>query len=100
MNVFSLINGNLAQFNYLTFLPLDSINEAVQAHMLKIEGGWQCVTCGWEAKNKMRMFEHVEARHVETDGYSCPICSKFCPTIKSLKNHKFTYHRNAGPLKF
>ena len=34
------------------------------------------------------MFQHVEAKHVQTEGYHCPLCQKFCPNSKSLKNHK------------
>ena len=34
------------------------------------------------------MFQHVEAKHVQTEGYNCPLCQKFCPNSKSLKNHK------------
>ena len=78
----------------------EEIEEAVTRQMERLPGGWRCAACGWEAKNKTRMFEHVEAKHVVTSGYSCPLCGKFCPSQKSLKNHKFTNHRNNGPLLF
>jgi len=78
----------------------DAIDQAVLAQMQKNGGVWQCLTCGWEAKIKTRLFEHVEAKHVETNGYSCPICGKFCSSQKGLKNHKFKYHRNAGAIQF
>jgi len=78
----------------------DAIDQAVSAQMLKNGGVWQCLTCGWEAKIKTRLYEHVEAKHVETNGYSCPICGKFCSSQKGLKNHKFKYHRNAGAIQF
>jgi len=62
-----------------------AIDQAVNALMQKCGSVWQCLACGWEAKIKTRLYEHVEAKHVETNGYSCPICGKFCPSQKALK---------------
>ena len=76
------------------------LNTAVESQMEKFEGVWRCLTCGWTFKYRTRLYEHVEAKHVDTSGYNCPICDKFCPTQKSLKNHKFKYHRNSGPMQF
>jgi len=78
----------------------EEIDLVVYSLMERVETGWKCQPCGWETKNKSRMYEHVEAKHVTTGGYNCPICGKFCPSQKSLKNHKFTNHRDAGPIKF
>jgi len=77
-----------------------AIDQAVISQMRKSGGVWQCLACGWEAKIKTRLYEHVEAKHVETNGYSCPICGKFCSSQKGLKNHKFKYHRNSGAIQF
>ena len=57
------------------------------------EGVWGCLECNWESKYKSRVFDHVEAKHIETGGYSCTICGKFCPSYSSLKMHKSRYHR-------
>ena len=43
------------------------------------EGVWGCLECNWESKYKSRVFDHVEAKHIETAGYSCTMCGKFCP---------------------
>eukprot|EP00092_Neocalanus_flemingeri_P077240 GFUD01095880.1.p1 GENE.GFUD01095880.1~~GFUD01095880.1.p1 ORF type:complete len:358 (+),score=69.27 GFUD01095880.1:288-1361(+) len=77
-----------------------AIDQAVVAQMQKCGGVWKCLACGWEAKIKTRLYEHVEAKHVETNGYSCPICGKYCSSQKALKNHKFKYHRHAGAIQF
>ena len=83
------------------FVCLSDVQVAVEEQMERQVGGeWRCLACGWESKAKTRMFEHVEAKHVVTAGYNCPLCGKFCPSQKSLKNHKFTSHRNSGPLQF
>ena len=56
------------------------------------------MTCGWHSKFKTRLNEHVEAKHVETGGYSCPLCGKFCSSKNALKLHKSKYHRDSVGL--
>jgi len=70
-----------------------ALDNEVVAHMLKIGSGWQCITCGWETKLRARLWEHVEANHVQTSGYLCPICHTPCPSKNALKVHKSRKHR-------
>ena len=72
----------------------EAVDIAVSSQMVKCEGVWKCMACGWQTKFKTRLYEHVEAKHVETNGYTCQICQKFCPTQKALKMHRSKYHRN------
>ena len=72
----------------------EALDHAVVSQMQRIAGVWQCLTCGWETKFKTRLFEHVEATHVQTNGYTCPYCDKFCPSKNSLKVHKSRNHKN------
>ena len=62
-------------------------------YMSKVGGSWKCSVCDYESKLKARTFEHVEARHVKSQGYNCSICQKFCSTYNALKLHKSRYHR-------
>ena len=78
----------------------EAVDQAVVAQMQKCEGYWQCTACGWQTKFKTRLYEHVEAKHVETNGYTCPICQKFCPTQKALKIHRSKYHRHVANFPF
>ena len=64
--------------------------------MVKTGGVWQCDSCGWETKFKTRLSEHVEAKHMQTSGYNCPLCAKFCSTKNALKIHKTRNHKNAN----
>ena len=73
-----------------------SINDEVISQMLKVGGMWQCLVCGWETKFKSRLWEHVEAKHVNTSGYLCPLCDKFCPSFNALKLHKSRNHKSVG----
>jgi len=70
-----------------------ALDNEVVAHMLKTGSGWQCITCGWETKLRARLWEHVEANHVQTSGYLCPICQTPCPSKNALKVHKSRKHR-------
>ena len=56
-------------------------------------GGWQCTTCGWTTKIRARLWEHVEATHTQSAGYSCPTCNKFCSSFNAYKIHKSRYHK-------
>ena len=80
----------------IVFVLTDQVLEITSAVLSKMEqrgGVWGCLVCNWESKYKSRTFDHVEAKHIETGGYSCSICSKFCPSYSSLKMHKSRYHR-------
>ena len=68
--------------------------ENILSCMMKNEQGWNCLSCGWITKNKTRLFEHVEAKHVPSAGYNCPFCEKFFRSLNSLKVHKSNFHRN------
>ena len=63
-------------------------------------GVWQCIPCGWQTKYKTRLYEHVEAKHIGTNGHSCPICGKFCASLKGLKLHKLKYHNSKDNVSF
>ena len=66
----------------------------VESHMRRAEGGgWQCTTCGWTTKFRARLWEHVEATHTQSAGYSCPACNKFCSSFNAYKIHKTRYHK-------
>ena len=47
-------------------------------------GTYSCTVCGYEANGKQRLVYHVEARHLETQGYQCDICQKSCRTKKIM----------------
>jgi len=56
--------------------------------------GFSCRLCGYEANKRQRITYHVEAKHMESPGYECDICQKFCPTKNALCIHKSRFHRN------
>ena len=67
----------------------DDVEAAVWSQIGRSDGGsWTCLVCSYSTHHKTNMFQHVEAKHVQTGGYHCPLCQKFCPNSKSLKNHK------------
>jgi len=58
-----------------------------------IDGDWQCNDCLKTSKVKTNIFEHIEATHVESPGYQCDQCYKFCRTRNALRKHKYVNHK-------
>lgn len=76
------------------------LEEGIRNSLTRLENGiWTCHHCEFTSKHKNRAWEHVEAKHLTTDGYTCPLCQKFCPTSSSLRNHNDRHHRqNKNPM--
>ena len=55
---------------------------------------WRCTVCGHSSKRKTPVALHVEAKHIESSGFHCGYCSKFCPSRNALQAHVSRYHRN------
>lgn len=68
----------------------------VEAKMMKesTEAGvvWKCTDCGHHTKFRTSLFEHVESKHVESSGYICQYCQKFCRTRNALRSHVNRVH--------
>ena len=61
-----------------------------------VSGGfwWRCIECGHSSRSKTDVAKHVEAKHIESSGFHCSYCSKFCPSRNALQAHVSRYHRN------
>ena len=71
-----------------------AFNEEILSKMYKdAHGVWQCNICDWSSQRKSNLYNHVEAKHVNTKGYFCNQCHKFCSTLNALKLHESRYHR-------
>jgi len=58
---------------------------------------WQCLECPYNSKNNHNVFEHVESKHIQHEGYFCQVCNKTCPTKSAFRMHN---KRNHDPAKF
>ena len=74
----------------------DEIQREIESKMRQTSKGWGCCVCQFDSNNKTRTWEHVEAKHVDTFGYHCSLCSKFCKSFASLRNHMDRYHKAKG----
>jgi len=53
---------------------------------------WRCADCDYTVKDKRGMFEHVESKHVGSQGYTCLYCGKHCPSNNALRSHVSRNH--------
>ena len=60
-----------------------------------VPGGvyWCCTVCGHSSKKRTQVALHVEAKHIESNGFHCKICSKYCPSKNALQTHVSRHHR-------
>ena len=78
----------------VTELPILDLETIILSKMSKnIDGDWQCKDCFKTSKVKTNIFEHIEANHVDSPGYQCELCYKFCRTRNALRNHKNFKHK-------
>ena len=70
------------------------MKDAIREMLCRLEGGqWGCSQCDFTSSRASSVGVHIEARHLLTEGFVCPVCNKHCPTRNSLNIHKFRYHR-------
>ena len=83
----------LCRSNKQVSFCLEELNAEIAKQMAKNGEVWQCLSCMWTTKYKTRLWEHVEAKHVTSNGYSCPFCSKFCSSKNAWHQHKSKFHK-------
>jgi len=71
----------------------EHLDATISTKMVKIIGGWKCVDCHKEYKEKADLSRHVEATHIDHPGCECVICGKIFKTRDSLRNHIYRGHR-------
>ena len=57
-------------------------------------GVWHCLQCPFNSKRCSVVKNHVEAKHIESAGFMCPLCSTVCPTRNALTMHTGRKHKN------
>jgi len=71
----------------------NKVDSAIQSKMWKnpTSGLWQCTDCDHTSQQPTNMRNHIEVKHVFTEGYYCQQCSKFCRTKNALSIHRTRY---------
>ena len=81
---------SLACFNLRSNVA--DLESAIQEKMVKLEVGWQCRDCPYTTMYTSHLSGHIEAKHLNSGGFFCQICTKFCATRKALSCHMSKYH--------
>jgi len=72
------------------------LEDLINSKMTKVPGEtfnfWQCTVCEYSSKKKHNMFEHIESKHVQHQGYYCYLCNKSCPSQSSFRMHNKRKH--------
>lgn len=57
------------------------------------DGVWQCHHCEYTTKARQGMVNHIESRHVESNGVACQFCPRVCPTRHAMQMHVLRQHQ-------
>ena len=57
------------------------------------DGVWQCHHCEYTTKAIQGMVNHIESRHVESNGVACQFCHRVCPTRHAMQMHVLRQHQ-------
>ena len=54
---------------------------------------YNCGSCSYTSIRKSHVKAHIEAKHIQTTGFSCLLCGKLCNTRNALMIHKTRFHK-------
>ena len=84
-----MMNKNERMITFF-FLLSDGVKEAIKLHVFRRpDSHYECSECGFSSNRASVVHVHVEAKHLQTPGFECPICQKHC----TVNIHKYRYHR-------
>jgi len=70
------------------------LKDVIRSNMVKIDSDtWGCALCEFRTNYYSTAVNHIEAKHVVSDGFQCDHCTTICPTRQALKMHKSRKHR-------
>ena len=77
-------------------MPVSAVVESLMLKQMHDNGlnMWTCTECGHATKDKGDLRKHVEAKHIQNNGFTCIHCGKLYPSKNSLTSHVSRYHRN------
>lgn len=71
----------------------DILNKTIQDRMVHLSSGlYGCSECDYTTKYRTTCLNHIESKHLPTNGFICNFCEKFCPTRNALKSHVSKKH--------
>ena len=66
--------------------------QELEQHMTRVENQWTCLTCELGFRDKTDCRRHVEAKHISSTIYECPLCPFKCRTEYSFRKHERRQH--------
>jgi len=75
-----LINSKMTKLTKVARLPGESPNS------------WQCLECSYSSQMRCNVSAHIEAKHIQHEGYYCHLCNKTCPSKSAFRMHNKRNH--------
>nr|ACO15753.1 Broad-complex core protein isoform 6 [Caligus clemensi] len=77
-----------------------ALDKAIEALIVKKDGVWTCKRCDVPMSNKNNLVNHIEAKHMVTDGFACSTCNTLYKTRHSLRQHNYIKHNKKEPAYY
>ena len=75
------------------FLDFHVLNQIIATKIVRVScTEFRCTDCDHVSSQRGNMINHVEARHVVTEGILCHICQKHSPTRQAYRMHMVRVH--------
>lgn len=77
-------------------ITLLSLELDLQIHQLMTrnpDGTWMCHRCDYSTRARQGLVNHIESRHIESQGVQCKYCPRVCPTRHAMQMHVSRQHQ-------
>jgi len=61
--------------------------------MRDLSGAWRCLECDFAKMRKLAVVSHIQANHIDFEGYVCGECNMRSKTILALQRHQQRFHK-------
>jgi len=70
------------------------LKETIAGMIVATDGGYMCAVCQQVFNFQCNAKTHIEARHMDTGGFTCDLCGFVSKTRDSLRKHTKNRHKN------
>ncbi|QQP52232.1 Protein tramtrack_ alpha isoformlike [Caligus rogercresseyi] len=92
--------SNPSSLVHISYLDKSELDVAIDKLICRSPSGHiYCAQCNYSTALQRSIRDHIEAKHIVTDGFECGTCSLRCKTRASLRRHHYRRHPKESDVK-